>query len=220
MKKGLIIGIIAVCSAVTSHAQEGGLLNVDQPFRIQLYTGGPSLTKSIVNFSANYQDKITYSGVPLIGMEFDYKVVDWFSIGLDASFRYGQLNFAVMDSTLFEDIDDRWGINLGEYVDPFGQYKVTIPRFRAMLKANFHVLPAESRSDLYFTAAIGYNRTRPKLFIDDDEVEIVGRIGTISIPVRYRTSIGYSYHFINNLGVFAEVGLGGPIVSGGITARF
>ena len=220
MKKKILIGLALFFITGMSNAQEGGAFQVDQPFRIQVYTGGPSLTKVAVDVSNNFQDKLTYSGVPLIGMEFDYKIVDWFSIGLDASYRFGQVEFDVMDSTFFEEVNDRWDINLSNYIDPFGHYELKIPRFRGMLKANFHVLPAESRSDLYFTAGIGYNQSRPKLFIDNNEVEVVSRVGLVSLPVSYRTSVGYSYHFINNLGVFAEVGIGGPIFSGGITARF
>jgi hypothetical protein len=33
-------------------------------------------------------------------------------------------------------------------------------------------------------------------------------------------SVGYSFHFIENVGIFTEVGLGGPILSAGLTARF
>jgi hypothetical protein len=33
-------------------------------------------------------------------------------------------------------------------------------------------------------------------------------------------SAGYSYHFTENIGVFTEVGLGGPLLSAGLTARF
>ena len=220
MVKNLAIGIIATVFAGFAFGQDFERTRIEQPFRVQVYTGGPSWVKMGVNFSNNYQDEVTYSGVPLLGVEFDYKIVDWFSIGVDASYRFGQIEFDILDSTFYTDINDRWDVDLSEYADPFGHYEMKIPRFRAMVKANFHVLPAESRADLYFTAGVGYNRAKPRLFLNDNEIKFVNTIGKFSLPVAYRTSVGYSYHFMNNLGVFAEVGLGGPIVSGGITARF
>ena len=220
MVRAIIVGIALLGFIGFTQGQEIEKKRVEQPFRVQVYTGGPSFTKMAVKFSNNYQDAVTYSGVPLLGVEFDYKVVDWFSIGIDASYRFGKIEFDVMDSTFYEDINERWDLDLSELVDPFGHYELNIPRFKGMVKANFHVLPAASRSDLYFTAGIGYNRSKPKLILNDKEIKFFNRIGKISLPIAYRTSVGYSYSFTNNIGAFAEVGLGGPIFSGGLSVKF
>lgn len=189
-------------------------------FRTQVYTGGPTILKSAFKLSNRFQDAATYQGKPLIGAEFDYRPVSWFSVGADVSYRYGQVSFDVLDSTLFTEIKDKWGVQLSDYVDPFGHYELKIPRLRVMVKANFHVLPEESISDLYFTLGIGYNRVKSSLYLNDQEINYVNRIGTFSMPLAYRTSVGYGLHFTKNIGAFVEVGIGGPIISGGITARF
>jgi hypothetical protein len=202
-------------SVTTTVAQIG---NVEKPFRIQLYTGGPSMLKMAFNYSNKFQDAVSYKGLPGIGGEIGYKFNDWFSLGFDFNYRYGQVDFDILDSTLFEEIDDKWNIDLGSF-DPFGHYTLKIPRLRGTLVANFHVLPAEKRSDLYFSLGVGFNKVRARLYLDDQKINFQ-KLGNISMPLAYRTSIGYAYHFTENLGIFSEVGLGGPLISAGLTARF
>lgn len=192
--------------------------NAENPFRVQVYAGGPSMLKMAFNYSNKFQDAVTFKGLPGIGGEFSYKFTDWFSLGCDINYRYGQVDFDVSDSTLFEEIDDKWNIDLGKY-DPFGHYTLKIPRLRTTIVANFHVLPAESNSDLYFSLGFGFNKVRARLYLDDQKIDFK-KLGNISMPLAYRTSVGYAYHFVDNVGVFAEVGLGGPLISAGITARF
>jgi|TARA_R110000737_G_scaffold50259_1_gene71238 hypothetical protein len=193
---------------------------IDNRFRVQIYTGGPSLLKSAVNVSQKWQDEVTYSGVPLIGGVFDVRVKDWLSVGVDASFRSGNLEFDVMDSTLYTQIEEKWDIRLDEYVDPFGHYELKLPRTRIMFNFNIHALPVNSRSDLYFGFGIGYNNLKPRLTLNGNEIPYFKSIGKISMPMAYRTSVGYSYNFSEHFGAFAEVGIGGPIVSGGLNVKF
>lgn len=213
MKK-LIALILLLVSINPSIAQ------VAHPFRFQVYTGGPSLLKMAFKISSNYQDKVTYSGNPSIGFVADYKLKSWFSVGLDVNYRYGQMDFDVSDSMFFQEWDDRLDIVLGVF-DPFGHYTLKIPRYRVMANMNFHFLKAYSRSDLYLSLGLGVNKVKPKLYIDGQNLQFLNRyIGRISFPLAYRISMGYAFHFTENFGVFSEVGLGGPIISGGLTARF
>lgn len=209
-----------IFAIVNGFAQEVKEAEDFNRFRVQAYVGGPSLMKKAVNFSNKFQDKVTWQGTPLMGVEFDYRFAEWFSLGADVAFRTGKVQFDVMDSTFFEEIDNRWDVDVSDFVDPFGHYELKVVRTRVMVKANFHVLPAESRSDLYFTAGIGYNNLNTGLTLDDKRVPFFNKVGKISMPIAYRTSMGYSYNFTENIGVFGEVGLGGPIVSGGLNVKF
>lgn len=215
------ITVLAMIFAIANgFAQEVRETEDFNRFRVQTYVGGPSLMKTAVNFSNNFQDKITWKGTPLIGGEFDYRFAEWFSLGADVAVRSGKLQFDILDSTFFQEIDDKWNVDVSEFVDPFGHYEMKLVRTKVMVKANFHVLPAESRSDLYFTAGIGYNNLKSNLTLDGERVPFFNKVGKISLPVAYRTSIGYSYNFTENVGLFGEVGLGGPIVSGGLNIKF
>ncbi len=202
--------------SLTSIAQIG---QADKPFRIQTYVGGPSMLKLGFKFSNQFQEKVNYQGKPGLGLELGYKLFDWLSIGVDMNYRYGQIDFTVEDSTFFQEIDDKWNVDLSGF-DPFGHYVMKVPRFRTTILANFHVLQPESRSDLYFTIGIGFNKVRARLYLDDNLIDYSKRLGTISLPVAYRMSVGYSFHFTQNLGLFAEVGFGGPLLSAGLTTRF
>lgn len=216
MRTILFIGLLAFSFKFMAQ----GVGSVDKPFRIQVYTGGPSILKSAFRLSSSFQNEVTFNGKSLIGLSADYRILSWLSVGVDASYRYGQLDFTLSDSTNFNYIRDKWGIDVSEIANPFGHYELKFPRFRMMVSGTVHCLKAESESDLYIQIGLGYNHVRPKLYKDEVEIQYFNKIGTFSLPVAYRLSVGYAYHFAGYFGVFGELGIGGPIFSGGLSVRF
>jgi len=81
-------------------------------------------------------------------------------------------------------------------------------------------LEEESSSDLNFSAGLGYNKLKAVLYKDDVEVPYSEDLGAISLPIAYRFAVGYAYYFAPMIGVFTEIGLGGPVFSFGVNARF
>lgn len=193
---------------------------VEKPLRIQVYAGGPSLLKMAFKIASKYQDEFTYSGYPGLGVSIDYKLKSWISVGAEFNYRYGQIDFDISDSAFYEVVNDRFDI-VNTIFNPFGHYTLKLPRYRFMANVNFHLLKEYSASDLYISLGLGINRLKPQLYLNDQSIVILNRyIGFISLPVAYRISLGYSYHVIPSIGIFGELGVGGPIFSGGITARF
>jgi hypothetical protein len=212
MKKALFIAL-SLCFS-TCFGQ------VEKPLRIQVYAGGPSLMKMAFKISSKYQDEFAFSGSPGFGVSMDYKLKSWISVGAEFNYRYGQIDFDISDSAFYQVINDRFDI-VNTVFDPFGHYTLKLPRYRFMANVNFHFLKEYSASDLYLSLGLGINRLKPQLYLNDQSLVILNRyIGFISLPVAYRISLGYSYHFIPSVGIFGELGVGGPIFSGGITARF
>jgi len=212
MKKALLILLLFFFST--------GFGQVGKPLRIQVYAGGPSLLKMAFKIASKYQDEFTYSGYPGLGASLDYKLKSWISVGAEFNYRYGQIDFDISDSAFYEVVNDRFDI-VNTVFNPFGHYTVKLPRYRFMANVNFHLLKEYSASDLYISLGLGINRLKPQLFLNNQSVEILNRyIGFISLPVAYRISMGYAYHFTSSLGIFGELGVGGPVFSGGITARF
>ncbi len=212
MKKVLLIPLLFYIS--TCFGQ------VTKPLRLQVYAGGPSFMKMAFKISSKYQDEFTFSGYPGLGVSLDYKLKSWISVGAEFNYRYGQIDFDISDSAFYEVVNDRFDI-VNTVFSPFGHYTLKLPRYRFMANMNFHLLKEYSASDLYFSLGLGFNRLKPQLYLNNQSLEILNRyIGFISLPVAYRISLGYSYHFIPSVGIFAELGVGGPIFSGGITARF
>lgn len=213
MMKNIVL-IVSVFFISFSQAQ------VESPFRVQIYTGGPSLFKTAFKFSSSFQDLVKYNDKALLGFSADFRLTERISIGLDATYRYGELNMDISDSSDYEYLLEKWGLNEADILDPFGHYKLEIPRLRIMAVMTTHFLNSDNPSDLYAQLGLGYNRVKPILTLDDSEVEFFNRIANFSLPLAYRLSLGYSYYFKNYLGVFGEVGVGGPIFSFGITSRF
>ena len=193
---------------------------VSHPFRVQVYSGGPSILKTAFNFSSSFQDLVTYSGTALIGFSADYRVNNWLSVGLDATYRYGELNMDITDSSDYVYLRDKWGLNEADIPNPYGHYRLELPRYRIMAMATVHALGTEQPSDIYAQFGLGYNRVAPMLYVNEKEVEYFKRIGTFSLPLAYRLSAGYAYHFANYVGVFGEIGIGGPIFTVGVSGRF
>jgi hypothetical protein len=212
MKKALLI--LLLFSFSTCFGQ------LEKPLRIQVYAGGPSLLKMAFKIASKYQDEFTYSGYPGLGVSLDYKLKSWISVGAEFNYRYGQIDFDISDSAFYGVMHDRFDI-VNSMFNPFGHYTLKIPRYRFMANLNFHLLKELSTSDLYVSMGIGINRLKPQLYLNNQSLVILNQyIGFISLPLAYRISLGYSYHFSPSIGIFGELGLGGPIFSGGITARF
>lgn len=212
MKKNILFFIIAF-NYLGLHAQ------IQKPFRAQVYIGGPSLLKLAFKFSKQFQDVISYTGQPGLGGEFDFRFNRWFSAGIDFNYRYGQLDMDINEPEMYDEIDEKWGIDLGPY-DPFGHYTMKIPRYRFTLVGNVHLLEENLPSDLYVSMGLGYNKVNARLYLDGQEIEYSKKLGSLSIPLAYRLSVGYAYHFHGIIGVFGELGLGGPLLSVGLSARF
>ena len=194
--------------------------SVEHPFRFQVYTGGPSILKAAFHFSSSFQDKVTYSGRSLIGFSADYRLLERLSVGADVAYRYGELNMDISDSSSYVYLRDKWGIDQSDVPNPYGHYRLEIPRLRIMLSATFHALPSHLPSDVYAQFGLGYNRVNAQLFLNDKKIDYFNRIGTFSLPLAYRLSVGYAYHFGNVVGLFTEVGIGGPVFSVGVSAKF
>jgi hypothetical protein len=186
---------------------------------VQVYTGGPSLLKLAFDISSGYQDKVTYSGLPGVGGEIAYRFNRWFSVGGDFFYRYGHLDMKVDDIQFYNELKEKWGIQLNG-IDPLGDYRLELPRYRATINAYVHALNTTSSSDLYLSLGFGMNKLTPTLYKDEQKVEITEQLGTISLPFAYRFALGYAYNFTPMIGLFTEVGIGGPVFAFGLNARF
>lgn len=198
-----------------------GFSQTEKPRRlsIQVYTGGPSLLKWAFKFSSQFQDKITYQGLPGIGGEVNYRFNRWVSASADLYYLYGRLEMNVDDLSFYDEIRDKWGIQFNG-LNPLGTYRMELPRYKGTLNVFLHALKEESASDLYLSAGLGYNRLKAILYKDDVKIPYSSSLGAISLPIAYRFAVGYAYDFAPMIGLFAEVGLGGPVFSFGVNARF
>jgi hypothetical protein len=177
------------------------------------------LLKWAFKFSSQFQDKVTYQGIPGIGGEVKYRFNRWISASADLYYRYGRLEMNVDNLSFYNDIRDKWGIHL-DGLNPLGTYRLELPRYKGTLNVFIHALKEEKPSDLYFSAGLGYNKLKASLYKDDVKVPFSSSLGVISLPIAYRFALGYAYDFTPMIGLFTEVGIGGPIFAFGLNARF
>jgi len=216
----LLLFILLFSSNTFAQGQEA--FNTNYLIRIQAFIGGPSISKQIFNLSSNFQDKVAYEDIPLFGFKIETYVYNWLSVGVEGTFRKSTISYEVSDSSLFEELDEKLGISVQDLVgvDPFGIYKLDLPRLRLLAKANAHLIPNSEKSDLYISLGLGMNKLTPQLTKNNQELDFSNDIPKLSLPIAFRLSLGYSYYFIPNVGLMGEIGIGGPLLSIGLTGRF
>ncbi|MFH0893339.1 MAG: hypothetical protein V2A54_02795 [Bacteroidota bacterium] len=96
-------------------------------------------------------------------------------------------------------------------------YKVEAPRTDVLVMFNYHFVNTES-VDSYFCVGAGYHNRTFRYVTDDPNFNDDGF--EIPIPFNARVGIGMRYFFVENFGINIEFGLGGPLLHGGICAKF
>jgi opacity protein-like surface antigen len=187
---------IAGYSNVKSQIVEEGNVVID------IYYGWPNLFSVVAkNFYADddFVTGLKVSSVGPIALRFEYMLSDKVGIGADLGYVNTMLEWKETD-------------NISTYY-----YELSIPKITALLRMNFHFSQSD-KLDAYGTFGVGYRsrtikwKTNDPFFVDDKTKSI--------IPVGARLGIGLRYFFTDNIGLGAEMGLGGPLLSFGLSARF
>lgn len=129
-----------------------------------------------------------------LGGKVEYMVSD--KIGLGAIFTYADTHGDYQDST-----GGMW-------------YTAGIKKMRILGAMNFHFATTSS-VDPYFVIGAGYKQTT---FFDTSPNG--GSWAPNLLPVAIRVGVGMHYYFTDFMGINAEVGIGGPIMQGGLSFKF
>lgn len=113
-------------------------------------------------------------------------------------------------------LEGTWASATARYKGNNGQiYTAGIDKIRILAKFNFHFATSE-KIDPYLTGGIGFKNTK----IYTNEPSAVNDISFNIVPVAFRIGIGMRYFFTDIIGVNAEVGIGGPLMQGGLSLKF
>jgi hypothetical protein len=97
-------------------------------------------------------------------------------------------------------------------------YEVSVPRFRAMGKFNFHFAQSDV-FDAYTAVGAGYSSWKTKITTNDPSY-IDNTSLKNPIPIAFRLALGGRYFFTDNIGIGLEFGLGGgALINGGIAFK-
>jgi opacity protein-like surface antigen len=213
MKKAklILIASFTVLFAISANAQKGESDKCvgEGTFIADAYYGYPFLAG---NFIKDYYTN-SYSGAPSnekvvnynhVGGKFEYMINDMVGMGVD--YTYAKAIYTYTDSYY----TSASGLSYGKFTE-----SVTKQRF--LLRVNIHF--ATSRElDPYATAGFGYKQTVSKtdnIYNNQLDWGIFN-----ALPVAFRVGAGLRWFFTDNIGVCIEAGVGGPVIQGGLCAKF
>jgi hypothetical protein len=178
---------------------------------IEPYIGFPNVTKYVPMLALSQEpENITnYVGLPPSGLRYSYMLTDDISFGVDVIFDRSRKDFVSTD-TVFQ--NGGW-----EYLSYEGQRTQT--RLRLQARMNFHIPISQPNADSYIGLGFGTNNR----WIKDYKNGVLDRelkgSDAILIPFSMRVCYGYRYYFNYNLGIVGEIGIGGPLISFGLSYK-
>ncbi|HET6225793.1 MAG TPA: hypothetical protein VFF27_05910 [Bacteroidia bacterium] len=178
------------------------------------YFGFPNLlTAAIQNtyeLTNQKKEQLSIRGVGPIGIRAEYFIIDHLAIGGEISYANTRIDWKEKGSLKLPDSTS---------VPYTYSFSLKAPRVRTLVKLNYHFL-TRTHSDWYAGVGIGYNNTRIKLTTDAPYIRDYDILSLYFLPISARINFGFSYYFTKNIGLNAEVGLGGPLGSIGISGKF
>lgn len=208
MKKLVYIAFLGLILGSTSTTASAQALTQGN-FVADLYYGAPNWGKFFLEAGAESNE--TYAnikGIGPAGIRLEYMVGDRIGIGADVIYntfggdiRYDSLN---NDGSLYKTY-------LGE---------ASMQRLRIHARFNYHFDISNPNLDAYFGIGAGTNM-RVWTVTSNDPDFATDRFtvrGTL-LPVSARVCTGIRYYFSPNIGVSGEIGLGGPLVSAGLSLK-
>ncbi|MBC7390149.1 MAG: hypothetical protein H7329_13110 [Opitutaceae bacterium] len=206
-----ILVITFIISFYHSYSQE--IVNEKKnKIYLDAYWGGPQLTPIVINSNMN---KVHAKGLGPFGARADFFLSDRHSLGVDVN--YMQIYLSSTSTFYVTENGMKSGAPLNSY---------TFSKLRVYLRYAYHMIQKD-KIDFYLHAGIGASIWSPNQ-IKIEEVNSASNGYTTSVkyvevknavPIGFRTGIGFRYLFTKNIGLNVDLGLGGPLLTAGLTLR-
>jgi hypothetical protein len=187
------------------------------------YYGFPHLEKMYQNLIIqsdstidmyNFKE-VNVKGYGPLGLRGEFFLNNYIAVGFD--FMYNQYSINIIDEYEYFDYTTQANKTVTDV------YKYTLKRYRIQAKCNMHFKSLNPNLDTYVGIGIGLSH-RKAAFTEngksDPEIDIDLNSDINLIPLSLRTAFGLRYYFTRNIGLNAEIGIGGPLISTGIVFRF
>lgn len=179
---------------------------------IEPYLGFPNLGRlsaQIIDTSILEKQDQKFSGIGPSGFRYSYMFSDALSIGID-----------LMYNTLNEKYRTSQDVFMNNAWTTFNKNMlISTQRLRLQVRMNFHFLASNAMSDSYLGVGFGTNRKWKKIIMNGKVIEELSGSEAILFPFSLRVCYGYRYFFNYNWGINGEVGLGGPLLSVGLSYK-
>lgn len=215
MKKTLltIVGAFALVTTSFGQANTQGSIIVDP------YYGYPNFGKSLYESLEATTTDFKATGIGPCGLRAEYMISDKIGIGADFIYNSNKTTYSTVDTTqVYNSTTDTYDNVYTNY-----SYERTMQRIRVQARINFHFDISNPNLDAYFGVGVGTNNRIRHYYQNGAEItdDLSDFGGTFTlIPVSMRICTGLRYYFTPNIGLNMELGLGGPMISGGASFRF
>lgn len=172
---------------------------------INLYYGlsvSNSIARGLILFGYN---NIKYGSFGPVGLSYEYVVRDGIGLGAEFSYATAYLSFTDVYTNPVTKVSENYTV------------KVSSVTYRAFARANFHVLKRE-KDDLYFLVGLGFRKTDFTLSASIPEVSVDFPIPNYS-SFGFKPGLGYRRFFNKSFGLHAELALGTPYASAGLSFK-
>lgn len=181
---------------------------------IDAYYGFPNFGKSFLQSVEEANPEATNTqigGIGPAGLRAEYMVSDRIGLGFDIIYNSNSINFLAEDTVGMD--------GSGNPVIETNEYEYKMQRVRAQVRINYHFEISNPDFDSYIGLGAGTNnRFRTTL---ENGQEVSGELSDFTLlPFSMRICAGARYYFTDNLGLNLELGLGGPVISGGLSLKF
>jgi outer membrane protein W len=178
---------------------------------IDPYFGFPNFGKALLQASVTEgATDVKVGGVGPLGLRVEYLVGDRFGLTLDGIYNTSSLTFS--------DLGSVYNSTTGMYEYVNYDYKLKMSRLRVQVGMNYHLGFGNENLDPYIGIAAGSNNRTFSTTSNDPNYVNESLSGTL-LPVSMRLRAGMRFYFTENIGINFEIGLGGPVLSGGLSVR-
>lgn len=176
------------------------------------YLGGPQLMPMLINSNMN---KVHARGLGPFGARADFFLSDRHSLGVDVN--YMQVHLSSTSTFYVSENGMKSGSEYNSY---------TFSKLRVYLRYAYHMIQKD-KIDFYLHAGIGASIWSPnQIRIEEVNSTSNGYATSIkyvevknTVPIGFRTGIGFRYLFTKNVGFNVDLGLGGALLTAGLTIR-
>lgn len=205
--KLLMLTVFSVGLSGISKAQvsEGSII-------IDPYYGFPNFGKAIaqelIDASGEDLEEVRISGIGPMGLRAEYMLADQIGLGFDIIYNSWGATFDI-DSTGSDGV-----------TRPY-ETKLTMSRIRVQARINYHFVTSD-QLDAYVGFGAGYNNRVYSLKTELEGYDDSNLLGSepSSLPASARVALGMRYYLTENIGLNGELGLGGPLLSAGVSIKF
>ncbi|ASS50102.1 MAG: hypothetical protein A3D31_11070 [Candidatus Fluviicola riflensis] len=202
----ILFSLVLLVQNVNAQANYAGSFIIDS------YYGGPNLDRLLWD-TGDATNVIDYTsrGVGPLGLRGEYMLADQFGLGFDVIYATIRNSYTEIDSVYNSATDS--------FDAAHTDVETKNRRLRVQLRFNYHFAVSNPNLDAYMGIGAGSNTRFRSRHENGVEVEDNNFLDFEVIPVSFRISAGMRYYFSPIIGINAELGLGGPLISAGLSFR-